>query len=201
MAPRRATLCPNGDSDVNFRHCPWRTEPSTAGAAHGRKAALAAILLVAAGAARAADWPAIAVVRVVDGDTVVVERGGVEERIRLLGVDAPERGREGRPGEPYSRVATAFVVDRLRRAERVELQVAGDRIDAHGRTLGFLWLRLPGRLVPANLSEELLEAGLARAIRGFEYPGKARFLDLEAGARRAGKGIWRGSRERGPPGP
>ncbi|MHB8767046.1 MAG: thermonuclease family protein, partial [Deferrisomatales bacterium] len=134
------------------------------------------------------------VLRVVDGDTVVVSIGGRPERVRLLGIDTPEVAREGRPGEPFARAAVRFTRSRLAQARGVELEVAGDRVDDHGRTLGFLWLREPGRAEPSNLSEELLRAGLARALRRFDYPGKARFLALEAQARRDGLGLWRAPR-------
>lgn len=134
----------------------------------------------------------VAVARVVDGDTVVVRRGGRQERVRLLGIDTPERGRDGRPDEPFALAATRFVRERLSRAHEVELEVAGDRVDEHGRTLGFLWLRLRGSREPVNLSAEVLRAGLARAIRRFDYPGKADFAGLEREARRRGLGMWAG---------
>jgi micrococcal nuclease len=132
----------------------------------------------------------VEIVRVVDGDTVIVRRAGREVKVRLLGVDTPERGWNGKPGEPFSRVATRFTRNTLARAERVELEVDGDRVDEHGRVLGFLWVWLRDRPAPTNLSEELLQAGLARAIRFFEYPKKQRFLELERVAARRGRGMW-----------
>ncbi len=168
---------------------PWR-RASTRGLRWGR---LVLVLAAAAG------WPAhapagprvpVIVERVVDGDTVWVRQGDLLVKVRLLGVDAPERGRDGRPGEPWSRAATRFVRDRLAASERVYLEVAGDREDAHGRTLGFLWLVPAGGGTAANLSELLVRQGLADAIRWFDYPGRARMLRLEAGARRAGRGKW-----------
>ncbi|GAB4276495.1 MAG: hypothetical protein Kow0092_32260 [Deferrisomatales bacterium] len=175
---------------------PTTVEGGEGGAAPPRRTPLwlwaVGVLLVQAAAASA--HPRVEVIRVVDGDTVVVRREGRRETVRLLGVDTPERGRQGRPGEPYARAAERFTRRLLARAERVELQVAGDRVDAHGRTLGFLWLTLPGRDAPVNLSEALLAEGLAKAIRHFDYPGKGGFLELEARARREGRGLWTGRR-------
>jgi endonuclease YncB( thermonuclease family) len=154
-----------------------------------------AVVVLALGAAAAlAEQRPVQVIRVLDGDTVLV-RGDVDQvTVRLLGIDAPEKGRKGRPGEPYAGVATRFAQKRLARAERIALEVAGDRMDEHGRTLGFLWLWFRGRTDPVNLSEELLKGGLAEAIRFFDYPHKARFLKLEQGAKRRRLGIWgRGS--------
>jgi endonuclease YncB( thermonuclease family) len=78
--------------------------------------------------------------------------------------------------------------------DQTQRRPSADREDEHGRTLGFLWLSFRGRTDPVNLSEELLKGGLAAAIRFFDYPHKARFLELEQGARRQQLGIWgRGS--------
>lgn len=52
---------------------------------------------------------AVEVVHVIDGDTIIVDRGGQEERVRILGIDAPEVARDGEPGRrarsrpPHSR--------------------------------------------------------------------------------------------------
>lgn len=44
------------------------------------------------------DRAAVDVVRVVDGDTIVVARDGEEERVRILGIDTPEVARSGQAG-------------------------------------------------------------------------------------------------------
>lgn len=41
------------------------------------------------------DGPLWQVVRIVDGDTIHVERDGVVEKVRLIGIDSPERGECG----------------------------------------------------------------------------------------------------------
>lgn len=152
--------------------------------------ALLLSVVLPAGPVRAGPHDPVAVLRVIDGDTVVVRGRRGTERVRLLGVDAPERGRERNPGEPYARAATEFVRRRLAGAREVALEVAGDRVDGHGRTLGFLWLRSDTSPEAVNLSAELLRHGLARAIRFFDYPGKEGFLALEAEARGARRGVW-----------
>lgn len=133
----------------------------------------------------------VSVTYVIDGDTMVIRLRSQKMRLRLLGVDTPELGRDGRPGEPFARKARNYAEALLRHADSVELEIAGDRVDDHGRLLGFLWLQLPGRPEPVNLSAELLRAGLAITIRHFDYPGKQDFLALERAARRQRVGMWR----------
>ncbi|WP_025324111.1 hypothetical protein [Deferrisoma camini] len=55
--------------------------------------------------------------------------------------------------------------------------------------LRFLWLHVPNRSDPVNLSAELLRAGLSRAIRHFEYPRRQEFLDLERRTRNARRSL------------
>jgi endonuclease YncB( thermonuclease family) len=152
---------------------------------------VAGLLLLPGAVVAAPGRAAVTVVHVVDGDTVDVREGSSRLRVRLLGVDAPEVAHRDRPGEPFGRAATRHTRKLLDSARSVELEVAGDRIDAYGRTLGFLWLRVPGLAEPVNLSEELLRQGLGRVVRHFEYPGKARFLSIEEEARGARRGLWR----------
>jgi micrococcal nuclease len=47
------------------------------------------------------------VVRVVDGDTVVVRTGGHEERVRYIGVDTPESVKPGTPVQCFAKAASA----------------------------------------------------------------------------------------------
>jgi micrococcal nuclease len=90
------------------------------------------------------------VAHVVDGDTLDVGR----ERIRVLGIDTPERGECGYA--PASRATAELVLGRVIQLEADETQAARDRF---GRTLAYV--RLPdGR----DLGEVLLRRGLARTL-------------------------------------
>ena len=42
---------------------------------------------------------AVRVIRVIDGDTIVVSQAGKSVRVRLIGVDCPEAGGRGKPVE------------------------------------------------------------------------------------------------------
>ena len=65
------------------------------------------------------------VVGVADGDTITVMRQGRGERIRLHGIDAPEKG------QPFTNRAKQFVSD-LCYPKEVKVETKGqDRISAH----------------------------------------------------------------------
>ena len=53
------------------------------------------------------------VVRVVDGDTMVLAAAEKEIRVRLIGVDTPETVHPSRPVEAYGKEASAFLANLL----------------------------------------------------------------------------------------
>lgn len=118
------------------------------------------------------------VVRVIDGDTLIVERDGGEERVRLLGIDAPEVARDGQPGEPCAAEATALTQELT---DRAEVEVISDPSqpdeDRYGRTLAYV--EADGR----DVSAELLRTGLAEVYEA--APDIARYADYEELAARA----------------
>ncbi len=137
--------------------------------------------------------------RVVDGDTLVVRYRGRRVRVRLMGVDAPE----SRSSDKLRRQArrTGFSVRRIRRwgrrasrftaslcADRrvaLRLDRVGDRWDRYGRLLAYVILP-DGRV----LNTELLRQGLAVAYRRYHYDQKKFYLRLERRARAARRGLW-----------
>lgn len=121
------------------------------------------------------------VVRVLDGDTVQVQRGGTSVRIRLYGIDCPETN------QPYGDTAKAFTkVQMLHR----QVQVEEADIDLHGRTVALI--RSSGRL----LNRELVRAGYAWAYRQYckQEPLCKEFSALEKAARQQKQGLWQGRR-------
>jgi micrococcal nuclease len=143
--------------------------------------ALAALLVAGPGrdrhGARAGDDE---VVRVVDGDTVVLRGAG---KSRLIGVDTPEvfGGREC-----FGREASAFAKRLLRPGLRVGVQRDVEERDRYGRTL--LYVRLPdGR----SFNELLVAKGYAVPLTippNVRHAG--RFRALARRARRRDAGLW-----------
>lgn len=71
--------------------------------------------------------------RVIDGDTIVLTTG---ERVRFIGVDAPEIGEEG------ADEATQFVRD-LIDGQTIWLEADDRDVDAFGRLRRYIWLQEP----------------------------------------------------------
>lgn len=159
--------------------------PSRSGGS-GVAALLAVVVAACAGSGVAAspipsgsiDGP-WAVVEVVDGDTIRVMRGGVEDTVRLVGINTPERG------ECWADEATAGLGAILADGPvRLERDVS-DR-DAYGRLLRFV-------MTPqgADAGGVLIDDGhaIARA-----YPPDtsrdAEYRERQRVAREAGRGSW-----------
>jgi endonuclease YncB( thermonuclease family) len=147
-----------------------------------RCAAVAAGVLVAAGAAQAGDFTTRgAVTRVIDGDTIVVQlANGRSEHVRVIGIDTPE------VGDCWASKATA-ATRRLAAGKRVTLVGDGtqDTRDRYGRLLAYVWL--PGG---KDLGFQLVAGGFAKPYvydRPFERLGS--YENAEALAH--GKGVWR----------
>ncbi len=117
------------------------------------------------------------VVRVVDGDTIVVLRNGTETRVRLIGINAPESG------ECLAQEAGRRLEELL--GGEVRLETDEEETDRFGRMLAYLWA---GNIL---VNEQLAAEGLALA-RG--YPpniSRQAVLDAaEADARRERAGMW-----------
>jgi micrococcal nuclease len=165
---------------------------------------IALLLGLAAGVARAGDpappagLPESRVVRVVDGDTVVVRSEGREETVRLIGIDTPEareseklerdsrrQGRDRAAIQAMGARATKFTQAHvLARGVFVERDV---RLrDRYGRSLAYLWLA-DGRLFNA----ELVREGYAVAMTVPPNVKYAKhFVRLEREARTSRRGLW-----------
>ncbi|MBN1912094.1 MAG: thermonuclease family protein [Pirellulales bacterium] len=120
--------------------------------------------------------------RVVDGDTLYLKNGA---KIRLIGADTPETVMKNHPVEPWGPEATEFTKNFVRHGT-VRLQFDRERKDRYGRFLAHVWVD------DELLSEELIRAGLARAVTKYPYSRsmKTRFRRAEDEAREARRGIW-----------
>jgi micrococcal nuclease len=126
------------------------------------------------------------VVRVVDGDTVVVRTGGHEERVRYIGVDTPESVKPGTPVQCFAKAASA-ANKRLVEGQEVRLVADAEARDRYGRLLAYVYRARDGLLVNARL----VAAGAARTLTISPNTGDAAQLGaLQRAAQAAGRGLW-----------
>ena len=117
----------------------------------------------------------VIVSRVIDGDTLVLSSG---EKVRLLGIDTPERG------EFYYKEAT----ERLRGlVDKKEITMKKDvsQVDRYGRLLRHIYLG------DIWINAEMVKDGYAKFV---VYPPDVshveKFRELEKEAKKEKKGIW-----------
>lgn len=91
-----------------------------------------------------------ALVRVVDGDTIVVDISGDEYKVRLIGIDTPESVASdsylemtGKENTQEGEKASDFVKNLLAGTETVYLQKDVSDTDRYGRLLRYVWLEIP----------------------------------------------------------
>lgn len=127
------------------------------------------------------------VVRVVDGDTVDVNVEGGQERVRLIGLDAPETHSPREPVQCFGAESTHRAEELLNdQAVFVELDPTQGVRDRYGRLLGYLWLT-DRRLV--NL--EMIAEGYAFEYtydRPYKYQAAFQQAEQDAQVRQAG--LW-----------
>ena len=113
--------------------------------------------------------------RVTDGDTIEVLHSNRAERIRLNGIDCPEKGQAY--GKKAKQATSALVF-----GKQVTLQTFGK--DKYGRTIADV-------LLPngTNVNHTLVKDGWCWWYRKYA-PGDTELETLEKSAREAKKGLW-----------
>ena len=129
---------------------------------------------------------------VIDGDTFSVGRCGEEgERIRLLGINAPEIEHDGQPAECYGEDART-ALDQLIGNETVWLSFGSECQDQYGRTLAWVWIAQDDD-EPMLVSEWMLRNGHARLYDGEGATSlvyRERLISAEFSAVEGGLGLW-----------
>ncbi|MDQ0828124.1 micrococcal nuclease [Arthrobacter sp. B2I5] len=139
-------------------------------------ASLAATGLVAGSfaAGAAANAGTGTVMRVVDGDTLVVSINNGDHTIRLLNIDTPETKDPNQPVECLGPEASKYLEDLLPKGTPVRLEFDAERHDKYGRTLAGVFTA-DGTLVNAKIAQQ----GLGIPV---EYGGNRKFLPPVAAA-------------------
>lgn len=136
----------------------------------------------------AEDRPGAAdVVSVTDGDTIRVRVAGVEERVRLVGIDTPETQGRGGLRECFGAEATDRTRQLLPGGTRVRLVLDVEARDRYGRLLAYVYRASDGLFVNLALARE----GYAAVLTVPPNVAHADdFVSAAAAARSRNAGLW-----------
>lgn len=109
--------------------------------------------------------------------------------VRLLEIDAPESGGDGRTEECYAAEATDALGELMPVGGEAWAEADRDLRDRYDRTLLYLWVRRGRRVVFVN--QHLVEKGFAVAVL---FEPNDRYIDLmrdaQSRAEHAARGLW-----------
>jgi endonuclease YncB( thermonuclease family) len=124
------------------------------------------------------------VVRVYDGDSITAKTGEKKIKVRLVGIDAPEKSRKKHElGQPFSQKATEYLAS-LVLNKTITIKEYGT--DRYGRILGLVFIN------GTNVNLEMVKTGLAEVYRGRHAKGfdPKIYQDAEAEAVKEKRGMW-----------
>jgi micrococcal nuclease len=113
------------------------------------------------------------VISVADGDTFTMLVDNKQIKIRLHGIDCPEKAQD------FGQVAKKFLSDLV---YGKTVTVTEMDIDRYGRTIGMVMIG------SVNVNEELLKAGLAWHYK--KYDNNASWAEMQVNARNERRGLW-----------
>lgn len=125
------------------------------------------------------------VVRVVDGDTIIVDIDGKDEKVRLIGIDTPESVHPDKTKNvPYGKVSSEFTKNLLEEQE-IWLEYDVQPRDKYGRILAYVYLD------DNMVNETLLQEGHAKIAT---FPPNVKYVEefkkIQETARTEEKGLW-----------
>lgn len=131
-------------------------------------------------------FPKYKVVRVVDGDTIIISMNGKDERLRLIGVDTPESVHpDSSKNIPEGKIASDYVKE-LIEGKEVGVEFDVQERDKYGRLLAYVY---SGDMM---LNKHLLEEGYARLST---FPPNVKYVDdftkIQTKSREGNKGFWK----------
>lgn len=125
------------------------------------------------------------IIRIVDGDTVDVLLNRKKERVRIIGIDAPESVAPQREIECYGPEASEYLKKILPMQSQVQLlPEPKDNRDRYGRLLRYI------ELEQIDVGAQMIQAGYAKSYRKFSHPRKRAYSSLENTAFDSRLGLW-----------
>ena len=137
------------------------------------------------------------VIKVVDGDTIVIDRGQGQEKVRFILVDTPETKHPKKGVEYFGKEASAFTTNSLS-GKTIYLQKDVSETDKYSRLLRYIWLERPSSNEPTEeeirskcFNAILLAGGYAQVTT---FPPDVKYVDLfrqiQKEARESNAGLW-----------
>ncbi len=125
------------------------------------------------------------VVRVVDGDTFVVDFNGKEEKVRLIGVDTPESVHVDKAKNTKEGILVSDYTKSKLNGKTVKLEFDVSERDKYGRLLAYVYI--DGEMY----NKHLLEIGYAKIAT---YPPNVKYVEefkeIQKEARENKVGLW-----------
>ncbi len=129
------------------------------------------------------------VLRVVDGDTLVLLYNGTTTKARLIGIDTPESVDPKRPVECYGKEAKEYVTSTLTGSVvQVEIDDTQGMYDKYGRMLVYVYQNGTSSI---SVNQDLIEKGYAKEYtynKAYRYVKD--FKESEQRAKEKNVGVW-----------
>ncbi len=123
--------------------------------------------------------------RVVDGDTIIVNIDGSEEKVRLIGIDTPESVHADESKNTSSGAVASEITKDLLEGKKVALEYDTEKYDKYDRLLAYVYVD------DIMVNAYLVENGYARVM---EIEPNTKYAQLfsynEDVARQEGRGFW-----------
>lgn len=127
------------------------------------------------------------VTRFDDGDTIVVDMNGHNEKIRFIGVDTPETQDPRKVVQCFGQVAGDFTKQLIgSQTVRLEADPLSSNRDRYNRLLRYVYL-------PDNtlVQAEIIKQGYGFAYTSFPFTKSQEFSELQKQARGQNRGLWK----------
>jgi len=122
--------------------------------------------------------------RVIDGDTIVVEKGGETAVVRILGIKSFEVRSPNDPATRYGKAAVDGIAKMLE-GRSVRILLHSTPKDGHGRTLATLFIG------GQDVGLDLVKRGLVLVFTVYPFPAMSLYLEQQGAAASSQRGLWK----------
>lgn len=129
------------------------------------------------------------VVRVIDGDTIDIMADGETRRVRMIGIDTPEKNHPSKPVECFAKEASEHLSQLISgKSVSVETDNSQDSKDKYNRYLYYIFLN------EQNINQQMISDGYAYEYTyNTPYKYQNDFKKSQATASEGDKGLWSAS--------